>query len=331
MSQLQRVPFGRTGIQVAEMCLGTMMFGGKTDLGESTRILHRALDLGADFIDTAPMYENGTTEEIVGRALRGKRERVFLATKVHSGVTRQHILSSADESLRRLQTDHMDLFQIHWPKTGMNLAEIMEVLDLLVRQGKTRLVGCCNFPAYVMAQLNAIAAGRGLATLVSFQPPYNVLERGIEVECLPYCLAEGMAVLPYRPLSIGLLTGKYRQGQPLPSDSRGLNDARIPRWLERFGGGIEKLAAFARARGVSTAAVAVAWVRCHPAVTAPIVGVSTVEQLEESMRAMRFRLSPAEREEVSSFFDTEVKEIGGGDFPALRRELGLVVPWNQPR
>lgn len=324
MNQPQRVPFCVSGVQVSPICLGTMMFGGKTDRQESLRIINQAIDLGVDFIDTAPMYQKGLTEEIVGEALYGKRDRVFLATKVHTGLTRKYIIESAENSLRRLRTDYIDLFQIHWPTIGMDLEEMMSGLNQLVKEGKTRFVGCCNFPAYVMSKCNQIANERGLAKLVSFQPPYNLIERGIEVECLPYCYMEGMAIIPYRPICMGILAGKYKKGQPLPTGSRGIQDQRIPQWVERYGDGVEKLETFAAQRATSMFAVAIAWLRAHKAITAPIIGVSTLDQLEFAVQSLDFSLSDPERAEVSSFFDTEVKEETGGEFPGLRRVLELV-------
>ncbi len=320
-----RTDLGNTGVQVSAFCLGTMMFAGKTEPSEAARILHRALDLGIDFIDTAAMYEEGRTEETVGRAISSLRHKMILATKVHRGVTRTDILGSAEESLRRLRTDYIDLFQIHWPRVDMDVFEVMGTLNRLVRSGKARFVGCCNYPAYLMAECNGIAAEMGWAKLVSFQPPYNLLERGVEIECLPYCHSRQIAVIPYRPLCMGLLAGRYRRGESVPDGSRGRVDERIARWLELYGEGVERLEVYSRSLRVPMLAVALAWVRSNPAVTAPIVGVSSLAQLEECASAMSFILNDAERVGVSSFFDTDVKEVAGGDFPRLRRTLGLLA------
>ena len=319
--------FGRTGEQVSELCLGTMMFGDRCDEAESHRILSAAVDYGVNFLDTAAMYCNGLTEEIVGRWLTPHpRQDVFLATKVHKGIDAASILSSIDESLARLQTDYVDLYMIHWPVEGMRPAEIMEALSQVVAQGKTRFVGCCNYPAWLFAHSNAIAAEHGWSPLVCNQLPYNLIERGAEVEIFPQAHTESIALTAYRPLVLGLMTGKYRPGQPLPDNVRADNDPRIEQWLNRFGSAFTQFFAFAETKSLHPAQLAIAWLRHIPAITCPIVGVSSLNQLATNVAAFDVDLTPDEVNVITVMFeDAEVQEIGGGGFPALRRVIDLTA------
>lgn len=321
---MKQIPFGNTGETVSEMCLGTMMFGGRTDEEEAKGIVDAAVDAGATFLDTAAKYCDGRTEEILGRALEGKRDKVFLGTKVWRGVDRASILGEMDDCLRRLRTDRVDLYMIHWPQEGMDPEEIMGALAEVVRAGKACYVGCCNFPAWLFARHNAIAAANGWPLLVCNQIPYNPVERGVEVEILPQALAEGVAITVYRPLLMGLLAGKYRPGQPLPQDARGGGDERLGNWLARYGDGVEFLLNMASDKGVAPAQLAVAWVRSHPAVACPIVGVSRLTQFQESLGAFEVDLSPEERIAIADAFGAEVKEEAGGRFPELRRATNLL-------
>ncbi len=328
---MKQVSFADTGVNVSELCLGTMMFGGRCDEAESDRVLGLALEHGVNFIDTAAMYGNGVTEEILGRIMRGRRDKLFLTTKVAKGVDAASILSSIDESLARMQTDYVDLYLIHWPVQGMRPAEMMEALSRVVAQGKARYVGCCNYPAWLLAHSNAIAAQNGWPRLLCNQIAYNIIERGVEVEILPQAVAEQVAITAYRPLAQGLLTGKYRWGQPLPENTRGQTSSQIITWLSQYGEGVERFLRFAERRGVPPVDLAIAWVRYSPAVTAPIVGVSSAAQLADSLAGFEFELSDEEYQEVSYFFDTEVKEEGLQRFPGLkynyprlRRNLNLL-------
>jgi len=328
---MKQVSFADTGVKVSELCLGTMMFGGRCDEAESDRILGMAVDRGVNFIDTAAMYGNGVTEEILGRIMVGRRDKLFLTTKVHKGVDAAGITGSIDESLRRMRTDYVDLYLIHWPVQGMRPAEMMEALGQVAAQGKARFVGCCNYPAWLVGHSNAIAAQNGWPRLVCNQLAYNIIERGVEVEILPQAVAEKLAITAYRPLAQGLLTGKYRWGQPLPENTRGQSSAQIITWLSQYGEGVERFVRFAEHRGISPVDVAIAWVRHSPAVTAPIVGVSSAAQFEASLSAFEVDLSDEEYQEVSYCFDTEVKEEGlqrfpglKYNFPRLRRNLELL-------
>lgn len=302
---------GRTGLKVSELCLGTMTFGGQADEETSGRIIHRALDAGVNFIDTADIYPMGgtvetagRTEEIVGRALRGRRDGVVLATKVRGatgpgpndqGLSRRHIMQAVEASLRRLGTDYIDLYQVHWPDVETPLEETLRALDDLVRQGKVRYVGCSNFEAWRLCKALWISDKYGLARFDSLQPRYNLLDRRVEREHLALCQEEGLGVIPYSPLGGGLLTGKYRPGQEPPPGTRGAVSARFGRWLTE--GNLRAVAAvqeLAQARGVTAAQFALAWLLSRPAVTAPIIGVTREEQLDELLGAVGLRLTPEE-------------------------------------
>ncbi|MCK4626127.1 MAG: aldo/keto reductase, partial [Phycisphaerae bacterium] len=264
---MKYVTFGSTGERVSQMCLGTMMFGERIGESESVEIMQRAFDAGVNFFDTAAMYggELGNTEEIVGKGIKGFRDEIFLASKVNKGVDEKSITESIDESLARLGTDHLDLYYIHWARKGMKIPEIMEALDKVVKSGKARFVGCSNYPAWVLEASNSYARLNNLATMVAHQLPYNLLERGVEVEVLPMAKAENIAVVVYRPIAMGLLAGKYIPGEPIPDDSRAKTDERIAKWLGDYGDGILKLQDFARQRGVSMVDVSVGWIRSSPA------------------------------------------------------------------
>ena len=316
--------FASTGEQVSRLCLGTMMFGGRTDKAEADRILGAAIEGGVNFVDTAAMYCDGLTESILGEICQGRRDKLFLATKVHKGLDYDSIVGSIDESLARLQTDRVDLYLIHWPRAGMQPEPMMRALNHVVQSGKARHVGCCNFPAWLFAHANAIAARNGWAQLVCNQLPYNLIERGIEVEILPQARAERVAITIYRPLLIGILAGKYPAGAAQVADSRGESDPRIPAWLERYGAALAGFEGFARDHGVHPAHVALAWLLHSPAVTSVIGGVSRLDQLQPQIDGCSFRLTDEEYGQLAALFDSAVKEEAGGAFPGLRRELELV-------
>ena len=321
---MNMIEFGLTGEKVSEMCLGTMMFGDRCDQAESDRILSAAMEQGVTFVDTAASYCQGATEEILGHILKGKRDRLFIGTKVTKSTAADWVLQSLDESLARMQLDYVDLYMIHWPRENMQTTEMMAALNTVVQQGKARFVGCCNFPAWLVAHCNAIAERNGWAKLVCNQIPYNMLERGVEVEVIPQAVAERIAITTYRSLVLGLLAGKYTPGQPIPEDSRGQTDKRIAAWLDKYGQSLKQFHQFAADRGLHPAQLAVAWVRHSPGITAPIVGVSSERQLQASLDAFSVTFSEDEYAALTGIFDTAVKEESGGSYAPLRRVLNLV-------
>jgi len=310
-----------------------MMFGDKCDSAISEAIVEKALALGINSFDTAAMYAAGASEQYLGRALRTvDRAQVFVTTKVLKGIDRGAILESIDESLARLQMDYVDLYLIHWPVLGMNLTAMMGALNEVVASGKTRLVGCCNFPAYLLASANAIAAANGWARLCCNQVAYNLFERGIEVEILPQARLENIAITAYRPLAIGLLTGRLLPGAPMDAAARGATDSRVITWLSQHGRSIERFVAYAREKGVEPAQLAAAWVLHHPAVTQPILGVSSLTQVESAVCVPEVKLTDEERQEITDLFHTQVNEEGlqlfpgmKYNFPRLRRHLSVAV------
>jgi aryl-alcohol dehydrogenase-like predicted oxidoreductase len=329
---MRYIRLGGTNLSVSQFCLGTMMFGGKTPEDEAVRIVQSAVDAGVNFIDTADVYNVGLSEEITGKALKSIRDRVVLASKGgmrmgegpnDDGLSRFHLVRAVEASLRRLGTDRIDLYYLHWPHVAMNLEETLRTLDDLVRQGKILYPACSNFPAWLLCRSLWIEDIGGFAPLVVGQYPYNLIERGVEVELLPLAAAMKIGVVAYRPLSAGVLTGKYQQG--VPSDARGVSDDRLHPWATRYADGIAKLGAFAGERGYTTADAALAWVRSHPAMTAPIVGISRMEQLEENLRGFTWDMTQDERAQVSSLFATEVWEEQGGRFPSWRRSYDLMA------
>lgn len=316
---MQHVRFGRTGLQVSRLCLGTMTFGLQCDEKTSHAILDAAADAGITFLDTADVYplggkleDVGRTEEIIGRWLRGRRENFIVATKCsgktgpapwQQGSSRKHVLAAIEASLKRLGTDYVDLYQAHHFDANTPVDETVEAFDAAVKSGKARYVGVSNYHAYRVARALGRAEALGLAKLVSVQPRYNLLFRQIERELLPLCEEEGLAVIPYNPLAGGLLTGKYRRAAPPPEGSRftlGTAGKMYTEryWKEREFDTVEALAALAKEHGIAPATLAVAWVLSNPAVTAPIIGASRPEQLAASVAAPDCKLDSKLKERL---------------------------------
>lgn len=311
---MQHVRFGRTGLQVSRLCLGTMTFGLQCDEKTSFAILDTASEAGITFIDTADVYPMGgtlehvgRTEEIVGKWLRGKREQFVLATKCsgkmgaapwQQGTSRKHVLAAIDASLKRLGTDYVDLYQVHHFDPNTSVDETVEAFDAVVKSGKARYIGVSNYHAYRVARAIGRSEALGLARFISVQPRYNLLFRQIERELLPLCEEEGLAVMPYNPLAGGLLTGKHKRSAPPGKDSRfGLGNAGSKMyseryWQEREFTTVDAFAAMAREAGTEPATLAIAWVLAHPAVTTPLIGASKPEQLNASIAAAEFKLDP---------------------------------------
>ena len=298
-------PFGRTGVKVSALALGTMMFGprGNPDRDDSIRIIQRALDAGINLVDTADVYSQGESETIVGQALQGRRDEVFLATKFHGqigsdpnhfGNSRRWIVTAIEHSLRRLRTDHIDLYQVHRPEEDTDFDETLGALSDLVHQGKIRYIGTSTFEPSAIVEGQWIAERRGRERVVAEQPPYSILARGVEREVLPIAQKYGLAVIPWSPLAGGWLTGKFRLGGGQPPTSRG---GRQPGRFEIDAPenaakleAVEALAELAEQSGLSLIHLALAFVLEHPAVTAPIIGPRTYEQLEGQLEAGQIRL-----------------------------------------
>jgi aryl-alcohol dehydrogenase-like predicted oxidoreductase len=297
---------GRTGVEVSSLCLGAMMFGawGNTDHDESVRIIHRALDAGINFVDTADVYARGESEEIVAKALKDRRDSIFLATKVHGemgddrnerGNSRRWITRECEASLRRLQTDYIDLYQVHRWDEWTDHDETLGALTDLVRAGKVRYLGSSTYPASRIVEAQWTSERRGRERFVCEQPPYSLLVRGIEAEVLPVCEQYGLGVIPWGPLAGGWLSGRWRKGQEAPPSTRA---DRIPQRYDlslpanqRKLEAADALATLADEAGMPLIHLALAFVRNHPAVTAPIIGPRTMDQLETYLDAADLTLS----------------------------------------
>jgi aryl-alcohol dehydrogenase-like predicted oxidoreductase len=305
---IEQRKLGATGVSVSPLCLGAMMFGawGNTDHDDSVRIIHRALDAGINFIDTADVYSRGESEEIVGKALAdGRRDSVVLATKIHGkmhdddqnrlGNSRRWIVKEVEHSLRRLKTDWIDLYQIHRPEPDTDIDETLAALSDLVHAGKVRMIGSSTFPAHQIVEAQWVAEKRGRERFRCEQPPYSMLIRRIEADVLPVCEQYGMGVIPWSPLAGGWLSGRYNKGGDSPGASR--RAQMIPsRYDMSIPGNQAKLEAaqalgeLADEAGISLIEMALAFVTSHPAVTAAIIGPRTMEQLESQLPALETKL-----------------------------------------
>lgn len=310
---------GRTGLKVSEICLGTMTFGRQCDEALSFSIMDTAVEAGVDFFDSADVYPAGgdtstvgRTEEIVGKWLRGKRDKIVLATKCWGaigpnpndrGLSRKHIFAAIEQSLRRLQTDYVDLYQVHAPDFDTPIDETLRALDDLVRQGKVRYIGCSNFQAWLLAKALWTSDASELARFDCVQPRYNILFREIENELLPLCRDQGIGVIPYNPLAGGFLTGKHLTNQahrePM-ANTRFALEGRAGRmykqryWQEAQFAAVAHLHKFFSARHKPLAQVAIAWVLAQPDITSPIVGATSPEQLRQSLPAVDMSLDEEE-------------------------------------
>src|SRR3954452_12027092 len=297
---------GRTGVKVSPLCLGAMMFGawGNPDHDDSVAIIHAALDAGINFIDTADIYSAGESERIVAKAVQGRRDDIVLGTKVHAGMgsdpnmqgnSRRWIIRECENSLERLQTDYLDLYQIHRPEPDTDIDETLGALTDLVRAGKVRYIGSSTFPPSAIVEAQWVAERRGRERFVCEQPPYSILVRGVEADVLPTCQRHGMGVIPWSPLAGGWLTGRYRKGQDLPETHRA---QRIPQRYDMSLPGnqakleaADALAQLADEPGLTLIDMALPFVLEHPAVTAAIIGPRTMEQLESQLGAADVKLS----------------------------------------
>ena len=315
---MKTVRMGRTGLKVSEICLGTMTFGYQCDEKTSFAIMNKAAEQGVYFIDTADVYPvppsietAGRTEEIVGRWLKGQRDRFVLATKCRmkvgpdandEGLSRRHVIKAVDDSLRRLQTDYIDLYQPHSFDAETPIEETLRALDDCVRQGKIRYLGCSNYPAWQVALALGVSAKNGLARYECVQPRYNLLFREIEAELMPLCRDQGVGIIAYNPLAGGFLTGRYQTLEAPPAEKTRFSIGKTGElyreryWQEAQLEAVKELQAFFQPRGKSLLQVAVAWVLAQPGITSAIVGASKPEQLDASIGAIKLTLDAEEKE-----------------------------------
>ncbi|AUW58294.1 aldo/keto reductase [Sphingobium sp. SCG-1] len=331
-------PLGRTGIKVSPYCLGAMMFGkmANGDHDECARMVHKALDTGINFVDTADAYSRGESEEIVGKALKGRRDSVVLATKAYQpmsddpndrGGSRRWLTRAVENSLRRLQTDYIDVYQLHRPVPDTDIEETLSVLSDLMREGKVRAIGASTFPAADIVDAQWVAERRGLARFRTEQPPYSILNRAIERDVLPACQRFGMGVMSWSPLAKGMLTGKYRQGEKTPDSMRAKyfptamsDEASLDK--------VEQLIPLAESAGISLIHMAVAFVVAHPAITSAIMGPRTPEQLDSYLAGIEVVLSDEILDKIDVIVPpgTDVAPLEGAAYvppslatPSLRR------------
>jgi aryl-alcohol dehydrogenase (NADP+) len=329
---MEHARLGKSGLQVSRLCLGTMTFGLQIDETAANAVLDRAAEAGIDFLDTSDAYPlggdlstRGATEEILGRWLRGKRDRFVVATKCFAptgpapfdaGNSRKHIMSAVDASLRRLQTDYIDLYQLHGYDPNTPIDETLSALDDLARAGKIRYTGCSNFLTYQLVRAYGRSETLGLARFDSIQPRYNLLFRQFEREMLPFCEEEGVGVIPYNPIAGGLLAGKHdRSGAPTEGTRFTLGNAaqnyQQRYWHDREFDTVEEIRKLAGQAGVSLVTLAVSWVLANKAVTSPIIGASRPEQLADSVAAAEYVLDP----DLKRQLDELTHEYRMGDAP----------------
>jgi aryl-alcohol dehydrogenase-like predicted oxidoreductase len=301
---------GKTGVKVSRLCFGTMSFGGDADEETSAAMFRRCLDTGINFFDCANSYSGGRSEEILGRLMAGRRDDLFITTKVSSavgpglndrGLARRHIMLQVEKSLKRLNTDRIDLYFVHHFDPDTPMEETLRALDDLVHQGKILYPGVSNWAAWQIAKSLGVAAREGLARFQCIQPMYSLAKRQAEVEILPLAVSEQMGVIPYSPLGGGLLTGKYSTKEK-PAQGRLIeNQNYVKRYHDAMYYEIaERFSAYAQEKGYHPATLAIAWTMGHPAITAPIIGARNVKQLEASLAAADLHMDEDWRNEISA-------------------------------
>ena len=296
---------GDTGLMVSELCLGCMTFGREASEEDSKRLVDRFLEAGGNFIDTADVYSKGVSEEITGRAIKGARDDVVLATKVYfpmgegpndTGLSRKHVTQGCEDSLRRLGTDYIDLYQVHCWDSATPLKETLSALTDLVRSGKVRYIGVSNFTGWQLVKSLCLSEANGLERFVCLQPQYSLVERNIEREILPICLEEGLGVIPWSPLGGGFLSGKYRREEELPEGSRiseavaSMEEHWDRRATDRNWRALDVVGRISEETGKSYAQISLNWLLRQDGVTAPIIGARTLEQLEDNLGASGWTL-----------------------------------------
>jgi aryl-alcohol dehydrogenase-like predicted oxidoreductase len=305
---------GDTGLMVSELCLGCMTFGREASEEDSKRLVDRFLDAGGNFIDTADVYSKGVSEEITGRAIKGVRDDVVLATKVYfpmgegpndTGLSRKHVTQGCEDSLRRLGTDYIDLYQVHCWDSATPLKETLSALTDLVRSGKVRYIGVSNFTGWQLVKSVCLSEANGLERFVCLQPQYSLVERNIEREILPICLEEGLGVIPWSPLGGGFLSGKYRREEEPPEGSRiseavaSMEEHWDRRATDRNWRALDVVGRISEETGKSYAQISLNWLLRQDGVTAPIIGARTLEQLEDNLGASGWTLDEQQVEELS--------------------------------
>lgn len=299
---------GHSGLQVSALGLGANPFGNEVDAETAVAIVHRALELGVNYVDTADIYNNGVSEEYVGRALEGHRREVVLGTKATGsmgpgpndrGAARKHLMDALDASLRRLGTDHVDLYQMHNTDPRTPIEETLRTLDDMVHSGRVRYIGCSNYTDWQIVEAQSLARAQLLTPFVSAQPMYNLLERDVEKTVLPACDRYGLGIIPYFPMAGGFLTGTYQRGVPLPPGTRGANRPTFARWTsDRNWDVLEQLEGFAQARGHPIAQLPIAWLLSRPIVSTVIAGADFVEHIEGNVKALDWKLSAEDLAEI---------------------------------
>ncbi len=312
---MQYRSLGSSGLKVSAIGLGTNQFGGKVEAAGVKEILAAALDLGINFFDTADVYQKGRSEETIGKALKGKRHEALIATKVYGkmgegpnerGASRHHIMEGVEASLRRLDTDYIDLYQIHSWDDDTPIEETLQALDDLVRAGKVRYIGASNFAAWQLTRANAAAEMQGLTQFVTIQPHYHMLERGIEKELIPACQYANIGILPYFPLAGGFLTGKYTSGLEAPEGSRGESSQYVQRYMtEENYGLLDSLTEFAAEGEHTLNELAHAWLLAQPQISSVISGATKVEHVEANAASVEWELSEEEMAAVNAILEGE--------------------------
>ena len=304
---------GRSGLEVSAVGLGTNNFGARIDYQQTDRVIHQAVDIGVNLIDTSNTYGRTLSEEYIGKSTKGIRGQVLLATKVagpvgqgpnQGGASRKHIMEQVELSLQRLQTDHIDLYQMHYPDSSTPIEETLRTLDDLVRQGKVRYIGCSNYAAWQVAEAVLTSHTLHLEAFISVQPPYNMLEREVERELIPCCQAYSIGILPYHPLASGFLTGKYQQGESLSKGTRLYDFAKARSNLtDRNFDLLDRLKVFAMERGHSTLELAIAWLLANPSVGSVIAGARLPGQVVDNVNAADWQLTPEDLHEIDGILN----------------------------
>jgi aryl-alcohol dehydrogenase-like predicted oxidoreductase len=304
---------GKSGLKVSAIGLGGNTFGNGADEAQTGRIISRALDIGVNFIDTADVYSRGVSETFVGKAVKGRRHKALIATKVRGkmgdlpndeGLSRAHIMDGIEDSLRRLETDYVDLYQVHQVDANTPIHETLSALDDLVRQGKVRYIGCSNFAAWQICEALWTSDRKNLTPFVSVQPRYNIFDRAIERELVPFCRQYGIGIIPYSPLAGGILTGKYKEGEAPPPDTRAGRNQRMQSQLNSDTlGKVDALGKWAQDKGHSVGELALAWLLSRPEVSTIIAGATRPEQVDANAKAAEWKLSEDDLKAIDEAID----------------------------